>query len=80
MEVLFKILFVIVLTLIAAIFCMWVFMVALFDAFQKNELPDMEDVLIGVGEKPIIFMSSRAMKKFAKEPATAARAYTRHLI
>jgi hypothetical protein len=47
MEVLFKILFVI--ALIAAIFCMRVFMVALFDAFQKNELPDMEDVLIGVG-------------------------------
>jgi len=33
-----------------------------------------------VGEKPIIFISPKTMKKFAKEPAKAVRAYTRHLI
>jgi hypothetical protein len=38
----FKILLVI--GVIAAIFCMWVFMVALFTVFQQNELPDIEDV------------------------------------
>jgi len=42
MEVLFKILFVI--AFIAFIFCLWVFMGGLFVAFQKNELPDIEDV------------------------------------
>ncbi len=42
MEVLFKILFVI--ALIATIFCLCVFMCGLFISFQKNELPDIEDV------------------------------------
>ncbi|MGB2928992.1 MAG: hypothetical protein WBB70_08790 [Desulfobacterales bacterium] len=41
-EVIFKTLFVI--AEIAAIFCMWVFIVALFTVFQKNELPDFEDI------------------------------------
>ncbi len=38
----FKILLVI--AVIAAIFCMWVFIVALVTVFQKNELPDIKDV------------------------------------
>ena len=42
MEVLFNILFVI--AVIATVVCLCVFIVALFDAFQKNELPDIEDV------------------------------------
>jgi hypothetical protein len=42
MEVIFKILFVII--LIAFILCLGVFMGSLFIAFQKNELPDIEDV------------------------------------
>jgi len=42
MGVLFNILFVI--ALIATIFCLCVFMGGLFIAFQKNELPDIEDV------------------------------------
>jgi hypothetical protein len=42
MEVLFNILFVI--AVIATIFCLCVFIAGLFDAFQKNELPDFEDV------------------------------------
>jgi len=42
MEVLFKILFVI--AFIAFIFCLWVFIAGVFDAVQKNELPDIEDV------------------------------------
>ena len=45
MEVLFKILF--GFALIAAIFCMWVFIVALLTVFQKNELPEIEDVEVG---------------------------------
>jgi len=42
MEVLFKILFVI--ASIGFIFCLCVFIAGVFDAFQKNELPDFEDV------------------------------------
>ena len=42
MGVLFKILFVI--AFIAFILCLCVFAVGLFMAFQKNELPDLEDV------------------------------------
>jgi len=42
MEVLFKILFVI--ALIATIFCLCVFMAGAFIAFQKNELPDIDDL------------------------------------
>ena len=42
MEVLFKMLFVI--ALIATIFCLCVFMGGLFNAFQKEELPDIENV------------------------------------
>ena len=42
MGVLFKILFVI--ALIATIFCLCVFIIGLFTLFQKNELPDFEDV------------------------------------
>jgi len=42
MEVLFKILFVI--SAIAAILCLCVFLRSLFILFQKNELPDIEDV------------------------------------
>jgi len=42
MEVLFNILFVI--ALIATIFCLCVFFGGLFTGFQKNELPDIEDV------------------------------------
>ncbi len=42
MEVLFKILFVI--ALMATLFCLCVFIGGLFIAFQKNELPDIEDV------------------------------------
>jgi hypothetical protein len=42
MEVLFKILLVI--ASIAFIFCLCVFIANVFDAFQKNELPDIEDV------------------------------------
>jgi hypothetical protein len=42
MEVLFKLLFVI--ASIAFIFCLCVFIAGVFDAFQKNELPDFEDV------------------------------------
>jgi len=41
----FKILLVI--AVIATIFCMWIFIVALFTVFQKNELPDIEDVEVG---------------------------------
>ena len=41
----FKILLVI--AVIAAIFCMWVFIVALLTVFQKNELPEIEDVEVG---------------------------------
>jgi hypothetical protein len=36
--------------------------------------------VIDAGEKPIIFISPRAMKKFAEDSAKAAGAYTRHLI
>jgi DNA-binding XRE family transcriptional regulator len=36
--------------------------------------------VIDVGEKHILFISPRAMKKFVKEPAKAARTYTCHLI
>ena len=42
MEVLFKILFVI--AVIATIVCLGVFLGSLFILFQKNELPDIEDV------------------------------------
>jgi len=42
MEVFFNILFVI--AVMAAIFCLCVFMGGLFNAFQKDELPDIEDV------------------------------------
>ena len=42
MEVLFKILFVI--AVIATILCLCVFLGSLFVLFQKNELPDIEDV------------------------------------
>ena len=42
MEVLFKILFVI--ASIVFIFCLCVFIAGVFDAAQKNELPDIEDV------------------------------------
>jgi hypothetical protein len=42
MAVLFKILFVI--AFIAFIFCLCVFAGGLFMVFQKNELPDLEDV------------------------------------
>jgi len=42
MEVFFKILFVI--ASVAFIFCLCVFIAGVFDAFQKNELPYMEDV------------------------------------
>ena len=42
MEVLYKILFVI--AVIATIVCLCIFIEALFIAFQKNELPDIEDV------------------------------------
>jgi hypothetical protein len=42
MEVLFKILFVI--AVIATIVCLSVFLGSLFILFQKNELPDIEDV------------------------------------
>jgi hypothetical protein len=42
MEVVFKILFVI--ALIAFILIICVFIGALFMAFQKNELPDIEDI------------------------------------
>jgi hypothetical protein len=42
MEVLFKLLF--VMASIAFIFCLCVFIAGVFDAFQKNELPDFEDV------------------------------------
>jgi hypothetical protein len=42
MEVLFKILFVI--ASIAFIFCLCVFIAGFFDAFQKNKLPDIENV------------------------------------
>lgn len=42
MEVLFKILFVI--ASIAFILCLCIFIGGLFMAFQKNELPDIEDV------------------------------------
>jgi len=45
MEVLFKILFVI--AFIAFILCLCVFAAGLFMAFQKNELPDLEDVKTG---------------------------------
>jgi hypothetical protein len=41
----FKILLVI--AVIAAIFCMWVFIVALLTVFQKNELPEIEDDELG---------------------------------
>jgi len=42
MEILFKIFFVI--ASIGFIFCLCVFIAGVFDAFQKNELPEMEDV------------------------------------
>ena len=45
MELLFKILFVI--AFIAFIFCLCVFAGGIFMTFQKNELPDLEDVKTG---------------------------------
>ena len=42
MEVLFNILFVI--SVIATIFCLCVFMGGLLIEFQKNEFPDLEDI------------------------------------
>ena len=48
MEALFNILFVI--AFIAFILCLCVFIAGIFDAFQKNELPEIEDVVVGKGE------------------------------
>jgi hypothetical protein len=48
MEVLFNILFVI--AFIAFILCLCVFIAGVFDAFRKNELPEIEDVVVGKGE------------------------------
>ncbi len=42
MEVIFNIMFFV--SVIAAIFCLCVFLGSLFILFQKNELPDIEDV------------------------------------
>jgi len=42
MEVLFNILFVV--SVISAILCLCMFLDSLFILFQKNELPDIEDV------------------------------------
>jgi hypothetical protein len=42
MEALFKILFIV--ASIAFIFCLCLFIAGVIDAFQKNELPDIEDV------------------------------------